>query len=194
MGPYHRGNQSRLARKQPFGRQRLDVLARRRESLAIFDFTLDNLDMQTIMALNLNRSQFPEWKRGAGARSVNQKPLKGAMLGAMNQCACPFASTAHHWAVLGASFQSTPICIQSAVAIYRIAIAFQVGFHGPPGSHWRESDMTLGGMASMHELTCERKQLHAFGDTFLGFWIHHGCFSNLRPSVYYSLRGLHGGI
>ena len=77
MGPYHRGNQSRLARKQPFGRQRLDVLARRRESLAIFDFTLDNLDMQTIMALNLNRSQFPEWKRGRRREIRKPKASEG---------------------------------------------------------------------------------------------------------------------
>ncbi len=33
----------------------------RRENLAIFDFALDPGDMQKITALDLNRSQFPEW-------------------------------------------------------------------------------------------------------------------------------------
>jgi 2,5-diketo-D-gluconate reductase A len=33
----------------------------RRENLAIFDFELDQSDMRTISALDLNRSQFPEW-------------------------------------------------------------------------------------------------------------------------------------
>ena len=35
--------------------------AHRRENLAIFDFSLDAEDMRSIAALDLNRSQFPEW-------------------------------------------------------------------------------------------------------------------------------------
>jgi 2,5-diketo-D-gluconate reductase A len=35
--------------------------AHRRENLAIFDFSLDAEDMRSIAALDLNKSQFPEW-------------------------------------------------------------------------------------------------------------------------------------
>jgi 2,5-diketo-D-gluconate reductase A len=35
--------------------------AHRRENLAIFDFRLDADDLRQIAALDLNRSQFPEW-------------------------------------------------------------------------------------------------------------------------------------